>query len=108
MIDGVVREMRQAREDAGVGRTEMAYRLDVDFSTIQRWETGHGKEGPPLWAVAGYSRVTGVPVAHLLGEETSGESMQAALLSALADRMRRFDAEFEDVRLMIQRLEGNG
>ncbi|WP_132874917.1 helix-turn-helix domain-containing protein [Tamaricihabitans halophyticus] len=45
-------ELRQAREAAGIGQREMARRLDVGASTVNRWE--QGERAPTAATVARY------------------------------------------------------
>lgn len=101
MIQGVVTRMREAREARDIGREEMAYRLGVDFSTIGRWERNQVKDGPPLWAVAGYASITGTPVAKLLGEDVPREALDAALQRMLLERLARIDREFDDLQTQL-------
>lgn len=104
MIEGVVGRMVKARKGKGITREEMAFRLGCNFSSIGRWETGGGPRGLPVWAVAGYARVTDVPVAELLGENATPEAMQDALLSALAERLGWLDRDLVEVHRMVERV----
>lgn len=96
MVQGVVDRMRKAREARGIAREEAAFRLGVDFSTIGRWERFATKDGPPLWAVVGYARLTGTPLVTLLGEDAPREALDAAILQMLHERLRRHDREWAD------------
>ena len=101
MVEGVVRRMKLAREGQRISREEAAYRLKVDFSTIGRWERFESKDGPPLWAVAGYARLTGTPLVELLGENATAASLDAALMQLLFDRLHRFDDDMAAIQAQV-------
>ena len=58
--------LRKAREYAGISSTEMADLLDVDRTSISKWENGRtGKRGVSKLVLYRWSQVTGVPVEWL-------------------------------------------
>lgn len=104
MVEGVVRRMKAAREQRDISREEAAVALRVDFSTIGRWERLQTKDGPPLWAVVAYGRLTGKPLVELLGEDAPKEALDAALMQMLLDRIKRFDRDWGDLQAQIGQL----
>jgi transcriptional regulator with XRE-family HTH domain len=64
--------IRHARTDAGLSRFRLGVLLDVDPSTIQRWENGGTVGAEHLLPIA---RATGVTVSHLIGEDGNEEAV---------------------------------
>jgi transcriptional regulator with XRE-family HTH domain len=96
MISAVVQRMRAARESKQISREKAAVYLDVDFSTIGRWERFKTKDGPPLWAIVGYARMTGTPLVEMLGEDAPREALDAAVMRMLADKLKRLDRDWDE------------
>lgn len=103
MVAGVVRRMKEAREGAELSRQEIAVGLGVDFTTVGRWERGASKDGPPLWAVWGYSRLLGIPIGKLLGDDPDLKAFQAANLDGLRKGVAELRRGLDDLERQISR-----
>lgn len=68
--------LQRARKDAGLTQEELAYRLDVDRSTVGRWESGQTE--PSVWLrgkLAKLLDVTRADLSTLLGPPAEPETV---------------------------------